>query len=662
MVDQSQQRFRRASERLGGAAITLKIHLTAAFCLLSLCSGCHLGDHKPSAIEFLKPDNSLLNHRVTKPVAAQPGLDLLATKRGQKSSVTEANDLKAEDNASAQTSNAAEISLVSYAQDNDSSSRRLEFEPQLDEADELDLLNKMDEAEAETELSEPEADVDDDDDDNEDAESVESDDINSEDNPLLQPSTSLNTNGIEIPLDVVLQSTLDFYPEIEVVLEELQIAAGAQLQASGSFDTKVKIDSENTPVGFYETFRNKFSVEQPTFNGGSVFGGYRFGRGDFATWYLERNTNAGGEINLGANWKFLRDRQIDARRVALWQSQIQRNAVEPMVQQQLLQVFRDAEIAYWNWVASGQVYQRNLRLFQVAKNRVDGIEKRIQAGDLAEITRTDNDRSILAREVKLIKAKAKLDQAAIKLSLYYRDIDGTPIIATDSQLPQFDSAEYQVASNVDVLVTDAICCRPETKLLALDIQAIGIDLAKAQNDLLPQFNAQVKLSNDFGRPTSASPAASSSTQSLFVFFDEKDEFQVDVGVYLSQSLQLRKARGKIQSLKGKKRQLKVKRQFLEQKIAAEVQQNYQLTVAAKDQVRAAKQNYALAQKLSDAARQLIEVGDVDIFEIILREQQELDAAIELAASQFAFFSNRANLNASVGCERYQSYGPFLQVP
>ena len=469
---------------------------------------------------------------------------------------------------------------------------------------------------------------------------------------------AVNVNGV--PVDAVLQSTLNYYPEIQVVLEELTIANGSQTQAEGSFDTKFKIDSENTPIGFYETYRNKLTIEQPTFNGGSVYAGYRQGRGDFETWYLERNTNAGGEFSFGGNWNLLRDREIDARRVALWQSQIRREAVEPVVHQQLLETFRDAEIAYWNWVAAGQVYRQNLQLFRVAKNRVAGIEARIKAGDLADITRTDNDRTILGREVKLIKAKAKLDQAAIKLSLYYRDANGTPVVATEYQLPEFDLEAYQVASNLEGLVCDAVNCRPETQLLALDLQAISLDLAKAQNDLLPQLNASVKFSQDVGRPTSASAAASSSTQTVFVFFDEKDEFQVDLGVNLSQSLQLRKARGKIQSLTGKQRQLELKRQFVEQKITAEVQQNYQLTLAAREQVRAAKQNLALAQKLSAAARERIESGDADLFEIILREQQELDAAIELVASQFAFFSNRANLNASVGCEQYQSYGRFIQ--
>ena len=612
--------------------------LASTACLLFLFSGCQLGNGKPKPISFSA------TNQVSAPVTRRTGSTkkILGAVQQIASSPADAET----GSKSKQKPGSTGIGLVGFVQDKDAGSEspsRPKFE----------LPEESEETTEQTKKSELESNQSDD---NE----IEIEE-NSRQAIRFQTVGETVGNGSGLPVEAVLQSTIDFYPEIKLVLEELRIANGKQIQAAGNFDTKLKISSENTPVGFYETYRSKFEVEQPTFNGGSLFAGYRFGRGDIPPWYLERNTNAGGELKLGANWALLRDRQIDARRVALWQSQIQRNAVEPVVHQQLLLVFRDAEIAYWNWVAAGQVYRRSNQLFRVAKDRVDGIEERIKTGDLAEITRTDNDRSILSREVKLIKAKAKLDQAATKLSLYLRNLDGTPRIVSESELPELTTIAYLVDSNLDQLIAEAISCRPETKLIGFDIEAVDLDLAKARNDLLPQLNAQFAVSQDFGRPTSASVSASSSTQTVFVNFDEKDEFQVDAGLFLGQSLQLRKARGKIQSLSGKRRQLEIKRDFLEQKIVAEVQQNHQLTIAAKEQIRAAQQNFALAQQLSEAARNRIETGDVDLFEIILREQQELDAAIGLATAQFAFFSNRANLNASVGCDRRQSYDQLLQT-
>ncbi len=473
----------------------------------------------------------------------------------------------------------------------------------------------------------------------------------------LDEESSANSNGIG--LLSVLQTTLDFYPEIEEVMQEFDIAEGEFQTAQGSFDTKLKANSENTPVGFYETYRSQFGVEQPTFEGGSLFAGYRFGRGDIEPWYLERNTNAGGELKFGANWALLRGKQIDQRRVALWQANLKRNAVEPTVRQRLLAVFRDAEIAYWSWVAAGQIYNRSKQLLLVAKDRIKGIEERIAAEDLERIAKTDNDRSILSRQVKLIQSKAKLDQAAIKLSLYLRDSTGMPLIPDESMVPNFGDTNFEFSRLTEAFVADALSCRPEINLIDLDIRKIAIDIEKANNDLLPKLNAQVAASQDFGRPTSASAAASSSTQTLFVFFDEKDEFQIDAGLFLSQDLQRRKARGKIRSLCGKRRQLEVKRRLLEQKIEAEVRQNYQLTVAAREQVQAAKRAFELAQVLAGAARDRLNSGDVDLFEIILREQQELAAAIEYAIAQLNFFTNRANLNVSTGCDQYQMYDQLL---
>ena len=426
----------------------------AAICLISLCSGCQLGGDKPSSTRFSKSDASNLP-QFSKPLADHADSDQQLADSQQLPPVAQTSYLQAKDDSSEQNSEAADISLVSFVQDNDSSSRRTNSQSQSSES------NTPDAFDGENNDGESEAD--------------DSDTAGFEDNQNSPPSADRepNGNGLGIPVDAVIQSTLDFYPEIQVVLEEIRIANGVQIQAAGSFDTKLKISSENTPVGFYETYRSKFGLEQPTYNGGSVFAGYRFGRGDIEPWYLERNTNAGGELKLGANWALLRDREIDARRVAVWQAQIRRDAVEPVVHQQLLRVFRDAEITYWNWVAAGQVYRRNLATSSKSLEiRVDGIEERIKAGDLADITQTDNDRSILGREVKLIKAKAKLDQAAIKLSLYYRDANGTPIIVTESDLPEFDSESYSgyLESGPTGLAKPS-ACRPEAKLLALDIQS-----------------------------------------------------------------------------------------------------------------------------------------------------------------------------------------------
>lgn len=483
-------------------------------------------------------------------------------------------------------------------------------------------------------------------------------------NEESQPRSLSIPAGDSLVLESVLSATVKFYPEIEATVREFDIAQGASIQAHGNFDTKLKASSENTPVGFYETYRSQFGIEKPTFGGGALFAGYRFGRGDIEPWYLERNTNELGELKLGANWALLRGREIDSRRVQLWQANLKRQSVEPLVLNQLIQTLRDAEIAYWNWVAAGQMFQLNQRLLSIAQSRVEGITERIKAGDLAEITKTDNDRSILSREVKLLKAKAKLESAAIKLSLFYRDTEGIPLVPDVSLVPKIgqplEAALQWPEQDPNLLIASAIDCRPEIRLICLEMKAISLDIAKARNDFLPELNAEVAVSQDFGDPTSASAAASSSTQTLFVNFDEKDEFQLDANLSLSQSLQRRKASGKVRALTGKLQQLHIKRAFLKEKIEAEVQANYLLAQAANEQIQVASRSLELAQKLSDVARQQYEEGDVDLFEIILREKQELDSAVEQIESSFSFHVNRANLNAAVGCVELEALDRLLR--
>lgn len=62
------------------------------------------------------------------------------------------------------------------------------------------------------------------------------------------------------------------------------------------------------------------------------------------------------------------------------------------------------------------------------QTRVEQIDVRVDEGDLKQITRINNEQLIAAREAKVIEATRKLQETAIKLSLFYRDVTGQPIM------------------------------------------------------------------------------------------------------------------------------------------------------------------------------------------------------------------------------------------
>ena len=94
--------------------------------------------------------------------------------------------------------------------------------------------------------------------------------------------------------DVVASVQANF-PLIQAAMDERQIKSGEELASWGAFDHKLKAASETEPLGYYENYRHGIGVERDTMWGGKTVAGYRIGRGSFEPWYLERQTNEGGE-------------------------------------------------------------------------------------------------------------------------------------------------------------------------------------------------------------------------------------------------------------------------------------------------------------------------------------------------------------------------------
>ena len=227
-----------------------------------------------------------------------------------------------------------------------------------------------------------------------------------------------------LDLHDVIVSVQQTYPLLVSVMLERQIADGKQQSAWGAFDLGVKAFGIAAPYGFYKTYRNGIALDQPMFGGGYLYGGYKIGDGNFEPWYGERETNEGGEFAAGFGVPLLKDRSIDKRREALFKAGLARQAVEPAIRAELLEFVRVASRGYWTWVAAGQTVEAQRELLRLAVARVEQVEERVNAGDLARIAHINNDQLIAARETKVIEAERKLQEAAIKLSLFLRNLEG----------------------------------------------------------------------------------------------------------------------------------------------------------------------------------------------------------------------------------------------
>jgi len=446
-----------------------------------------------------------------------------------------------------------------------------------------------------------------------------------------------NQTDDDLPLSAVIESVYRAYPLLEAALRQRDVAAGEQLQAAGAFDLKLSAGSENQPLGFYETYRQNIKLLQPLYSGGEAFAAYRVGRGGtFEPWYLERQTNEGGEFKAGLSVPFSRDRVVDERRANVWKTTYGRQQVEFEIQAELIDFVQQAGYAYWDWVAAGERYRIASAILDLARERNDGIERQVELGDKDPPVLQDNRRLIVSREAKQIEAGRKLQESAVKLSIYYRDALGRPLIPAPEQLPEFPNPTGFSANQLDSDVLQAVERRPELRVLSLLQRQLEVDYAQAHNDFRPTIDGFVTGGQDVGEPTSKKM--------------DKSQFELETGLVMEVSAQRRKARGKMGAVQAKLAQVNAKRRLTQDKIVAEVQRTYAALIAARDRVTRAREARQLADQMAAIERRRFELGDSDLLAVNLREQQSAEAADVLIDTLLEAFRAEVDYRAALALD------------
>jgi len=440
-----------------------------------------------------------------------------------------------------------------------------------------------------------------------------------------------------LTLDEVVGAVYRAYPLLQSALYQRNIALGDQIVATGEFDLKLKGASENGPTGFYQTYRHSVGVTQPLYGGGEVFAGYRIGRGDYQPWYLERQTNDGGEFKAGVGVPLLQNAAIDPRRSALWQAQYGRQLAEPDIQAQLIGFVREASYAYWNWIAAGEYYRIAERVLKLAEERTDRIRDQVQAELIDPPELTDNLRLVAERRAKLADARRKLDQSAAKLSLYLRDPQGCPLLPPEELLAPFPDPRRLDETSWQGQIELALQSRPELKALDWQRRQIEVEYAQAENLTLPELDALLSGSQDVGQPTSKKR--------------DKSEFELEASLYLNVPVQRRKARGKLTALEGKLAQLSAKRRMVADKIVVDVQYARVALESALTQVEQTRQAVEYAEDLADRERQNFDEGLSDLLKVTLREQYAVESAQKSVDALLLYYESEADLRAALGLDR-----------
>jgi outer membrane protein TolC len=450
------------------------------------------------------------------------------------------------------------------------------------------------------------------------------------------PGAVMDDRPQPLTLAEVLLSVLTHFPLLQAVERERGIAAGRFTTAQGAFDTNVAMSGNALAPGTYENYRSDFGLTQQfMFNGISAFGGYRTGFGDFPTYNLAQKTADVGEVRGGLTMPFAKNREIDRQRATHAQAQVDIAIAEPMIERSRLDYMRSAARAYWAWQGSGERFGASERILQLAVDRDEQLELKVNAGAVANIERVDNQQNIAARNGLIVQADRAVQQSSIELSLYHRDPSGRPLLARRSRMRPVPQPVRPTVAIYEQSLARALGARPEFQRLALQKERLIIERRLAANQILPGIDGQLVGNQDGGY--GKSPLAGN---------DGLDRQVLQASLVFQMPAQRRDARGRLQTLDSQLMQLDRQLSYAEDQVRAEVQDAYSMLERAYEFHKQAAKRLELAKLVADAEREQLRLGRSDVLRVTIREQAKFDAdVLEITARQ-EFWRAESDLRAA----------------
>lgn len=454
---------------------------------------------------------------------------------------------------------------------------------------------------------------------------------------LLLALLTRDASAETLELDVVLDAVRSNHPLVDGANAAIEKADAAALAAEGAFDPRLTVRGRDVPSAYYEQTTIDTDLRALTpFRGISPFVGWRLGRGSFADYDGKLETLDGGEVRAGVTVPLLRDSRIDRARADRAKAAIMKRAARAEVDQRVLDVMRDATVAYWEWVAAAHRIDVRRTVLALALERGRQIDNAIAQGNRAPVDSIDNGRLVAAREALLVSAERDLRRASLELSLHLRDADGRPIIVDAARRPPLpDSAEeIPFERDLDAAIARAVQNVPRLTELAARRDSIDVDVALAKNQTLPRLDLEATVTRGIGP----------SDPTLV----DRSQTAVGVAATFELPIGMRAARGALASVRADRRRLLADQAFVTDRIMVDIRAAHADLVAARTRTELAIRNADLAEQLAVAERTRFERGDSTVLLVNLREEAAADAAALAIDARAELMRARARFAVSLG--------------
>lgn len=459
----------------------------------------------------------------------------------------------------------------------------------------------------------------------------------------------LAADGQSLSLESFLEQVKANHPKLRTIELIQQLAEAKVTEKEGAFDPSLLLGSEQlryqspSDPGKAKLADDQLAAVQiQDVSGWKLISGYRRNQGQVKS--PDNLTGSGGEFFVELKMPLLRGLGINEKQTALEQARAARLQAQALGRLIRLQTLLGASLAYWDWSAACSdlfMLRRNLEL---ASERLQQVEKRVNAGDLPRVDRIEAQQEYQRRQESLAKGERAVQKAVLKLSTYFWNSQGqaqslpgpeaaTLLLPKDSRpgpsgRGPAEAARVVSAEELIQAELDALRSRPELTDIQFQRETVELDRKLAENDRLPALDLTIAPGLDTGQ------------KSIGLTYK--------LGLQLTIPLANRSADGRIQAAQLKSSKLDLDQVNEIQRILTEVRDAASLSQTTQARLQPALESYHLALQLEEAERLKFSLGDSTLFLVNQRERASLAEGQKLIEILTDSYRARVVLAAAAG--------------
>jgi outer membrane protein TolC len=407
---------------------------------------------------------------------------------------------------------------------------------------------------------------------------------------------------------------LKYHPIVQQSLNKAKIGEKEVMKAKGLLDPKFSTEINGKEFDGKDYYHlSNTGLKIPTWFGVDFKAGYEQNRGVYVSedqqtpgsglWY------AGIEIPLGQGLFF------DERRATIQQAKVMEkmavNEQELIVNDLLL----DAYSAFWTWVECYQKLQITEEGLAFAIIRFNGVKENAILGEVPFIDTVEAKIQLDNRKFDKTQANYDFQNAKAFLNIYLWTENFIPLELKENTVPQVDTQNYFLFSNLKLRLTDSLTSNLPLVLNSIyKLDQLKIEEKWKREQLKPELNLTY---NPLSQPVGNNPFLNFSPQNY------------KFGITANVQLFLRKERASLAQTKLKVENAKLDLNYKLNEIQLKEIQIRNDINRLYEQVNIQQIQVVQAKKLRDSEQTRFEIGESSLFLVNTREMSYLQYKMKL---------------------------------